>query len=471
MFFNLKKSFRDRGSSLIEVLVALAIITVAISGSVFLLSQGQVSGVDTAQRESALYLAQNNLESARKAARDDFDSLVSIAPATTNGFTTETVVTNVNTSAKKILSRTSWDVTPGGVQKVELTTIVTDWQNACPDPNDCGGGGTTGDWRNPRTLGTIDLGPGNSATDIDVVNKIVYLSASASAAAKPDFFIINATNGSNPFIASSINTGSSLNAIDVSNGYAYVAQDDPATQLQIIDTSNLSSPVLKKSFALLGVSGPGAVGNTIFYGYGKVFIGTKKAIGPEFHIIDVTSPLNPVELGSIEINADVNSIYVNGRYAYLATSDTQELKIYDVNSPALPVKVGGYDAPGSTEYGKVVWYLKKTLFLGRLKGGNVSTNHEFHIFDIDDPINPDNLGSKNFIADINDMRARDDLAFIGTSDSNAEFQVWNITNPGNISFWSSFNFPQVASGIDFEDNLVYVAVRSNDALRIITSGP
>ena len=36
---------------------------------------------------------------------------------------------------------------------------------------------------------------------------------------------------------------------------------------------------------------------------------------------------------------------------------------------------------------------------------------------------------------------------------------------------SSFNFPQVATGVDYEDNLVYVSVRSNDALRIITSSP
>ena len=65
--------------------------------------------------------------------------------------------------------------------------------------------------------------------------------------------------------------------------------------------------------------------------------------------------------------------------------------------------------------------------------------------------------------------ARDDLAFIASSNSNREFQVINISDPNNPSLWSYFNFPQVATGIDYEDNLVYVSVRSNDALRIITS--
>ena len=74
-------------------------------------------------------------------------------------------------------------------------------------------------------------------------------------------------------------------------------------------------------------------------------------------------------------------------------------------------------------------------------------------------------------ASLNDLVVRDYLAFLATSDSNRAFQVWNITDPSNITFWSSLQFPQVATGIDYEDNLVYVSVRSNDALRIITSSP
>jgi hypothetical protein len=107
--------------------------------------------------------------------------------------------------------------------------------------------------------------------------------------------------------------------------------------------------------------------------------------------------------------------------------------------------------------------------LGRLLGGNHANHHEFHILDISSSSLPQNLGSKDIGADVNDLRIRDNLAFLATADSNKEFQVWNISDPTNITLWSSFNFPQVATGIDYEDNVVYVSVRSNDALRIITS--
>ena len=63
--------------------------------------------------------------------------------------------------------------------------------------------------------------------------------------------------------------------------------------------------------------------------------GTKTATGPEFHIVNVATSSSPQEVGSKEIGADVNSIFVAGNTAYLATSDpNEELKIFDVSDPA-----------------------------------------------------------------------------------------------------------------------------------------
>ncbi len=461
----------DKGQSVLEVLVALAILAISISAAVFLIFQSQSFSLDTAMNQEAIYLAQKGLEISRKTAKENFSALVN-SSTTTDGFLQETIVEIIDDYSKKITNRVTWQTDPLRPQKIELVTIITDWENfvSPPDSTDTGGSGLSGDWRNPRTLGSVDLGPGNSATDLDVVNKIVYLSAEASAAAKPDFFIIDATNGQSPSLVSSINTGDSLNAVDVSGNYAYVANRSTTAQLQIIDVSDKNNPVLKKSFQLSGVSGSGAIGQTIFYGYSKVFIGTKKATGPEFHIIDVSNPLNPVALGNFEINADVNGIYVRGDLVYIATS-AEELIVLNVVNPAAIAKIGAYNALGDSEYGKIVQIIDKKLYLGRLVGGNNSSYHEFHILNVASSSSPQNLGSKDLATDLNDLRIRDNLAFLGTSDPNKEFQVWDISNPANISFLSSFNFPQVATGIDYEDNIVYVAVRSNDALRIITSSP
>ncbi|MBI5401621.1 hypothetical protein HZB05_02210, partial [Candidatus Wolfebacteria bacterium] len=274
--------------------------------------------------------------------------------------------------------------------------------------------------------------------------------------------------GQNPTIVSNINTGDGLKAIDVAGHYAYVANKENDNQLQIIDVNNLNSPNLVASFKLPGASG---VGSSIFYYNQKIYIGTKKATGPEFFIIDVTNPTSPISLGSKEINADVNGIYIKSNVAYLAVSDEYELKIFNVNNPAQITEIGSFDAPGDSEDGKSLDLVDDKLYLGRTVGGNHTNHHELHILNVLNPSSVQNLGSKDLAADLNGIKIRDYLAFLATSDSNKEFQVWNVSNPADIIAWSSFNFPQVATSIDFEDNIVYVSIRSNDALRIITSSP
>jgi len=116
-----------------------------------------------------------------------------------------------------------------------------------------------------------------------------------------------------------------------------------------------------------------------------------------------------------------------------------------------------------------LWLVGNKLYLGRLIGGNHIEHHEFHIFDISTSTAILDLGSKDIAANVNGVLTRDYLAFLATDDPNKELQIWEISNPANINLWASFNFPQVATDIDYEDNFVYVSVRSNDALRIITS--
>jgi hypothetical protein len=458
------------GQSTLEVLIGLVIMVISVAAAIAIFFGGQSLNIDSELSGRAIYLARQELELAREAARQNFNSLAS-SSSTQDEFLKETVVEDIDANTKKVTSRVSWSTDPLRRQKIELVSYVTRWRDiiSLPDPGDSGGGGISGNWRNPRTLGSIDLGPGNAGTDLDVVNKIVYMTAVASSVSKPDFFIIDATNGLNPVIVSRIDTGPGLNAVDATVNYAYVANNDPNAQLQVINISNIRSPYLVASFKLPGTSGNGAVGNSIFYANSKVYIGTKNANGPEFHIVDVSNPLNPIALGSKEINADVNAIYVNGSYAYLAVSSSDELKILDVRNPQAIVQIGNFFAPGDSEDGKSLYLVGNKLYLGRLRGGNHADHHEFHIVDVSNASSTQNLGSKDLAANLNDLTVRDNLAFFATDDSNEEFQVWDISNPANIAFWSSFNFPQVATGIDYEDNLVYVSVRSNDALRIITS--
>ena len=458
------KILKQKGQTTLEILIAVAIIVMGLSAAIMTFIGGQSLTIDTRMSNRAVLSAREMLENAERNAALNFNGLKS-SSSTEDIFKKEIFVTDFELHQKEVISRVSWQTDPLRIQKVELTSLVTNWRALLESGGDTGGEDPSGDWQNPRTLGSVDLGPGNAATDLDIKNKIVYMTAVAAATAKPDFFVISAINGQSPMILGSTSTGPGLLAVDTAENYAYVGNNDPDIQLQIIDLTNLNRPTLVKSFQLNGVTGSGAVGNAIFYSASKIYIGTKNANGPEFHIIDVSDPINPIELGSYEINADLNMIYISGDTAFLATSDDNaEVILLDVNNPAAITNKGLFNLSNAAD-GLSVYLTGLNLYVGRSASGDP----EFYILDVSNPSAIQILGNYNTDADINGILVRDKYTFLGTSDSNKEFQVLNIENPANITAVSSFNFPQVATGIDYENNRVYTAVRSNDALRIITS--
>lgn len=451
-----------KGQSTIEILIAIAVLATAIGAALVSVFGGQSLSLDSGESAKALRIAQQSIEQTENRARFDFDILAS-SSAIQDEFSKQISVENASSGTKKVTVRVSWNTDPLRTQKVELVTYVTNWYQNNATGGDTGGGGLGGNWNNPQTLGSIDLGAGESATDLDVVNKIVYMTAIASDPKKADFFVVDATNGQSPSIISSIDTGPGLNALDAAGSYAYAAQNKTSNQLQVISISDKNNPTSTSQYTLPGVSGAGAVGWSIFYYNSKVYVGTKNASGPEFHIIDVSNPASPTEVGSYEVGADVNKIVVRNSTAYLATTKTSsQLLILDVSNPSSITKIGSYNSSANANSLHLVG---SKLYLGLAQ----NASSELRVLDISNASSVSVLGSAEIGSDINDLTVRDYLAFLATSDSNNEFQVWDISNDANINKVSSFNFPQVANGIDYEDNLVYVAVRSNDGLRIITS--
>ncbi|MBI4084990.1 MAG: hypothetical protein HY432_00580 [Candidatus Liptonbacteria bacterium] len=460
-------SSRD-GQSALEILIAIGILALSLSTMIIVISGSQSVSVDSQEANQAINLARKSLENAVAAAKNDFAGLIS-SSSTQDEFLKEVIVEDLDVNTKEVTSRVSWVTDPLRPQKVELTTLVTNWEIFSDTGGDTGGGGPSGDWQNPRTLGSVDLGPGEEATGLDVVNKIIYFSATAASQSKADFFIVNATDGENPYIVSSLNTGAGLNSVDTAGNFAFVANSNTDAQLQVIDISNAASPFVANSFKLTGVAGSGAIGQKVFYLDKKVYIGTKSATGPEFHIIDVSNPNAPSEVGSFEVSGDVNDIFVFGSVAYIATSlNAKELQILNVSNPASIIEIGSFDGAGNDDGKSVFVSAGTTAYLGRAGG-----TQNLAILDVSDPASPQQLSTANLSTPsnvgVNGIYVRDYLAFLVTDDSNKEFQVWNISSSSNPTVWSSFNFPQVGADVDFEDNLVYVSVRSNDAARIITS--
>lgn len=450
------------GQSVVEILVALAIFALVISAIIVVSFGGQSLSLDAETSNEALYIAEEKLETAKANAKANWNSVVN-SSGTVEIYAHELIVQDISTFEKLVTSKVTWSTDPARTQSLELQALLTAPEIISDLGGDDGGEGLSGDWRNPQTLGSISLNPsGNQGTGLDVLDKIVYMTSSHSSQASADFWIINATNGQNPSISSSLNTGKGLNSVDAADNYAYVASQSNSKQLQIIDISNALLPVLVKEFSLPGVND--AEGLNLFYLADKVYIGTKASNGAEFHIVDVSNPASPSSLGSLEIGGDVASVYVSGNTAYITTSlDSSEVKILDVTAPANILQIGSFNSSGGAD--GLSLYLDGTdLYFGKK-----SSSLEFQALNVLDPVSIEILEESDVDGDVLALHQRDYLLFMCTGDSNDEFQVWNITNPESHVFWSSLNFPQVCADLDFEDNIVYAAVRSNDALRIITS--
>lgn len=452
-------SGKIRGQSTIEILVALAVLMLSVSTIISVAFGNQSAVTDSQNRRQAILLASESLEDARALSRINFAGVVS-ASSSDGIFTATLTVSDIDPYTKKADSKVVWQAAPLSYRSVELSTLLTNWQAQDLIDGTGGGGGLSGDWLNPKTEGTLDLGPGNSGTDVGVKFQTVYMTAVASDEKKKDFFSIDVSNLQSPRLLASINTGHGLASLSIMGDYAYVANTD-GDHLQVINIADPQAPALAGSAAMHEV---GSEGKSVFAYQNRAYVGSQQSSGKEFQIFDVSTPSSPAFLGSAEIGADVNDIYVLGTAAYLATSrGDAAVMIYDVSNPASPSLLSAFSDPLGGAGLSVFATSSEVLFAGIGSG--------LRAIDISNPAAPISLGRFEANGAVNDLYVRDYLAFLATANNNMEFQAVNISSLQNFALNSSFNFPQVATGIAYRNNVVYVSVRSNDALRIITSGP
>src|SRR6185436_5733498 len=179
----------------------------------------------------------------------------------------------------------------------------------------------TGDWLHPQIFNpshSINISP-DTITGLAVKNRVAYITGDHSDATKNDFFSIDVSDPTFPFILKGINTGPGLAAVAAYDKYAYVANMSTTAQLQVIDISDPSDvnlvPAASRKVAGTSLS----VGNSIFYYKNMVYLGlTARGTEPQLAIFDVSTPTNPVPKGTYTFGHDVNAIMVKDNYAYIA---------------------------------------------------------------------------------------------------------------------------------------------------------
>ncbi|MGB2762493.1 MAG: prepilin-type N-terminal cleavage/methylation domain-containing protein [Minisyncoccales bacterium] len=132
----------QKGQSLMEVLIAMAIFVVGVATIGFLVLDANVSTRQGVERTQAILLAKEGLEAARSIRDADFDNLTAgphgivlssnkwIFSGTSDmqdQFTRVITVTDIDVDTKKIDSAITWQFTQVRQNSVTLTDYLTDW--------------------------------------------------------------------------------------------------------------------------------------------------------------------------------------------------------------------------------------------------------------------------------------------------------------------------------------------------------
>jgi hypothetical protein len=311
---------------------------------------------------------------------------------------------------------------------------------------------------------TLPIDPLLPLTDLEIRNNTAYISADSSTASDPDLLIVDIHDPIKPKIISKINTGPGLTALVLAGKRIYAAAPSTVGQLHIIRLDSLSNLILENKYKLplpYATATP-ALGSSIFYGAGKIFLGTEKWTGQELNIIDVSNPLLPLKIGAFEIGSKINDIYVNGNIAYIADSDQDQLRIIDAHEPSSPILISKFSPSGwQRQEGKSLLYFENKLNFGRTSGGfNFTSDHELFYWkdvvsattspSLDYPVSVDIPGG------VYGMIRDKKHIFLATRQVDKEFQIFDSDFSTSSTPFLTYSLPVAPQTMTCDGDHIYI---------------
>lgn len=469
-----------RGQSVVEVLVAITLLALLSTSGFYLLSTAFSESTIAQERVKAEDLLTEGLEAARQIRNQDFTQLsagtygltrtgadwsLSATPDTTDSlFTRSLVVTQVDDDQVDVMVTISWTPRAGRSQTISASTRLTTWAAAPPPAaSNCYGYDLTGDWTHPVTLGTGDLGPGNQGTDVVVDYPYAFMSGVASSSSKPDLFAFNVSDAAHPALIGSIDIGSGgINSIALTGTTLVAASSNDSKEFMVFNVADPTHMSLVGTVDLTGTTDA----LTVMTRDNLAVVGRKTSSASEILFYDITNPAVPSNVYSYDNPGDVNDFAASDNYLYAVTSAANDdIITFNITDPVHPSFVSKFDLGDGTEDLSIAYQDPNTLLTGNLA-------NEFIALDATNPSSMSIVSTLSTGGQVRDVACvSDQMLILGTNNPNQELMLIDISDLAHLSVLASLNFPQEAGGVDFARNMLFVSVRSNDALRIVTSGP
>lgn len=411
----------NKGFSLVEVILASAVFGLLVTALVGAYLYGAEATALAGNRARANLLAEEGLEAIRNIHDGGFNDLatgthglaisanqwtLSGTQDTSDIFTRQIDIANIDSTRKTITSTVTWQQNPQRTGSVALTTRLTNWLQ------------TVSSWANPAVETTVDFSGTEDGLKIQVQGNYVYIVRNDGT---PDFFVVDISTPASPTAIGSLNLPGIPTNIIVSGNYAYVSNTDNAQELQIIDISTPATPTVVGTFNATG----NADAQGVYVVAATVYLVRDTSAADEFNIINVATPSAPISVGSLNLTAIGYEVWVSGTKAYVASGEnSQEMQVIDITTPATPSIVGSYDVSGNTD-ALTIAGLGNTVFLGHAANT--------YILDVSTPTSPAPISSFAGAGTVNDIALNfgnsNTYVYFVTANSNKEFELFDISTP------------------------------------------
>jgi len=194
-------------------------------------------------------------------------------------------------------------------------------------------------------------------------------------------------------------------------------------------------------------------------------------------IVDISNPASPTTVGNWDPNvANVMdgafSVYVSGKYAYVAGYTSDNLAIVDISNSASPTTVGNWDPNDANvmDLARSVYVSGKYAYVAGYTSDNLA------IVDISNPASPTTVGNwdpnvANVMEDAFSVYVSGKYAYVAgyTSDNLAIVDISNPASPTTVGNWDPnvANVMDTANSVYVSGKYAYVAGYTSDNLAIV----
>jgi len=473
--------------SIIELLVALGIMTMtltAISLAIFNLPR---TIEDTSLKAGAIAVARAGLQEAIASSSTQTTLPFSTSSSTGPYTTTLRIEEGEDISVSSIQEMVSWQNLFSTPQSLSLRTIIanpTSLHPAC-DPF------VSGDWKHPVLRTSTKILKGRVAALAATQNLLVAALESTVTSADSTLLFYSAHGTSSPFLISGIDNAPTshigFSSITIGGDTVFAASAFASGSAETCEKSSACAQVQAYSLPTAGnVSERGgitlststppyalktnnipAAATAVIYDHGTLYVGLQKTVsGDEFNIIDAHDPSHLTWRSGLRIGRTVNDIQIRDGYAYVSSDNpSRELTVIDVRNPSQPFLAGTWNGPSGETFG---YGTASTVHAGVVRFGRTYSNAaEFELLDTHDlshitEAQPHDLGTARSPQSVRDLLTQDWMTFVLLSN---RLEFWNTADTYHaLVFASPYLLPAGSSGtaLTCQNNILYIGINLQD---------